>query len=166
MLFHRLVASLVVLVALSAELCAQDLAPEVVQQIGAASKIRVMLVGGGRRTLYDPTVDASGLAYSDSLGPAGDRQAASPSPLPMAQVTRIQVPHGSHAGNGAKIGGALGLGLGVLGVVLASGDSWATPTAGEAVGAMLVTTAIGAGVGALVGTAVPRWKTVYASDDP
>jgi len=168
MLWHRLVASSVLVLALSSEAAAQELAPEVAQQISAASKIRVTLAGGAQRTLYDPAVDASGLAYSNGgPGPVGGRLHAEPgSSLPMNQVTRIQVPAGSHAGGGAQIGGALGLGLGIFGVIQASGDTWISPTAGEAVGAMMITTALGASVGALIGTAVPRWKTVYVSDSP
>jgi hypothetical protein len=85
----------------------------------------------------------------------------------MNQVTRIQVPAGSRAGGFAKVGGAVGLAFGILGVAEISGeDSWVSPTPGEAAAAMTITTALGAGVGALIGAAVPRWKTVYASDGP
>ena len=167
MLARRLVTSSLLLFVVSSRAGAQELAPDVVRQISAASVVRVTLADGGRRTLYHPAVDAGGLAYSDTLGLGNHRHVEPAPPLPMAQVTRIQVPGGSHARGGATVGGILGLGLGILGVREASAeDSWVSPTPGEAVGAMMITTALGAGVGALIGAAMPRWNTVYVSGGP
>jgi len=166
MLAHRLVTSTLLLTALTARLAAQDLAPDVVQRIGAASKIRVTLLGGVQRTMHRPAVDSGGLEYPGSLVIHGGPLHADPDPdpmVPMTQVTRIQVPSGSHAGRGATIGGAVGLGLSILAIAITSSDPWLTPTAGEAVGAMVSWTAIGAGVGAVIGCTSPRWTTVYAS---
>ena len=164
MLAHRLVTSTLLLTALSARLSAQDLAPDVVQRIGAASKIRVTLLGGVQRTMHSPAVDSGGLEHAGSLVIHGGPLPTEPDPMvPMTQVTRIQVPSGSHAGRGATIGGAVGLGLSILAIAIASSDPWLTPTAGDAVGAMVVCTAIGAGMGAAIGSLSPRWTTVYAS---
>jgi hypothetical protein len=151
-LLHRIVASWLLLVGLSAEVSAQVLAPEVVQQIRAASKIRVRLVGDGWRTLHAPIVDSVSLSYSGSQPEP---------PLPITQVGRIQVPNGSHAGAGAAIGGAVGLGLSLLAVAVTAGDGWVSPTTGQAVGAVVVWTALGAGLGAMIGKTSPRWTTVY-----
>jgi len=163
MLTYRLVASTLLLAALSTKLFAQDLAPEVVQRISAASRIRVTLLGGVQRTMYTPAVDSGGPEYAGLVLHGAQRQADLDPTVRMTQVTRIQVPNGSHAGHGAAFGGAVGLGLSILAIAIASSDPWISPTAGEAVGAMVGWTAIGAGVGAVIGSMSPRWTTVYAS---
>ena len=79
-------------------------------------------------------------------------------------MRELQVARGSNAGKGGFLGGVIGLGFGIVAVILASGDDWTTPTPGEAVTGMLITTAAGAGIGALVGSASTRWRTVYGAD--
>ena len=73
---------------------------------------------------------------------------------------------GSNAGKGAFIGGGIGLGLSIVAVIALSGDEWTTPSAGQAVAGMLLNTAAGAGIGALIGSASTRWRTVYQADAP
>ncbi len=164
---HQIVASSLLLVGLSAEISAQELPPEVIQRVSAASMIRVQLVAGGWGSLNAPAVDSAGLSYTGSrfLNRGGGYLELAP-PLPIAQVARIQVPHGSHAGRGARIGGAVGLGLSLLAIAVTAGDDWVSPTTGQAVGAVVSWTAIGAGVGALIGSTSRRWTTVYISAAP
>jgi hypothetical protein len=86
--------------------------------------------------------------------------------LPVFQITQIQVPHGSHALLGGKLGAGVGCGLSLLAIAVTSGDGWTSPTAEEAGRAIVALTLIGAGVGALIGSASPRWRTVYDSPAP
>lgn len=82
--------------------------------------------------------------------------------IPPQAVAGIEVYHGtgSRAGKGAVIGGAIGMGAGLLLVAVAASDEWTAPTAGEAVRVVLFFTAVDAGIGALIGAAVrhARWK--------
>ena len=162
----RIVASSLLLVCLSVEVRAQELPPAVIHQVGAASQVRVRLVEGGWGTLSGPSMDSVSLSYTGSRfrGPSGRVQLAAP--LPMTQVAQIQVPHGSHSGSGARIGGAIGLGITLLAIVATSGSDWASPTTGQAVVAGMVWTAIGSAVGALIGSGSRRWTTVYTADAP
>jgi hypothetical protein len=167
MRISQIVASPLLLLSLSSEVCGQELASEVIQQVSSALRVRVRLVGGGWATLDATAVDSVSLSYTGSRfldRGGGDLRLAAP--LPMAQVAQIQVPHGSHAGRGAQIGGAVGLGLSLLAVAITAGDDWVSPTTGQAVGAVVSWTAIGAGVGALIGGTSRRWTTVYPSPAP
>ncbi len=88
---------------------------------------------------------------------------ALPAPLSISQIAEIQVTNGSHAGNGAKIGGLVGAGLALFAVAACSGsNSICQPSTGQAVGAVVELTFLGAGVGVLIGSLSPRWKTIYA----
>ncbi len=82
--------------------------------------------------------------------------------IPPQMVAAIEVYDGmrNRAGKGARIGGGIGLGLGLLVVVSAASDEWTAPTAGEAIAAVALSTAVYAGVGAMIGAAVkqPRWR--------
>jgi hypothetical protein len=147
---------------LPAEATAQTLPPEAMQQVNAASRIRVRLATGERGTLYAPAIDFGTLSYTGSrfLGEGGTLAQLTP-PLQVSQITQIQVPHGSHALLGGKIGAAVGCGLSLLAIAVTAGDSWTSPTSEEAGRAIVALTAVGAGVGALIGSASPRWRTVY-----
>jgi hypothetical protein len=167
MRFYEIVVSSLLIVCLSAEVSAQELASGVSHQISAASKVRVQLVGGQWGTLHQPGLDTAGLSYTGSrFLNRGGGYVQLATPLPLAQVTQIQVPNGSLAGRGARIGGALGLGLSLLAIAATSGDSWVSPTTGQAVGAAIAWTATGAGVGAIIGSASRRWTTVYKTAAP
>ena len=86
---------------------AQTLPQDVMQQINAASQIRVRLASGEREMLYAPTVDSGALSYTGSriLGHQGTPTPLTP-PLQVSRITQIQVPHGSHALLGGKLGAA------------------------------------------------------------
>lgn len=81
--------------------------------------------------------------------------------VPPTLVSQIEVYDGMYSGSGkgALIGGAFGL-AGMLLVLLESQGSYVSPTAGEAIAGVAVGTAMYAGVGALIGSAIkkPRWR--------
>lgn len=150
---------------LPAQATAQTLSPEAMQQVNVASRIRVRLASGEGGTLYAPAIDSGSLSYTGSrlLGQSGNL-AQLPLPLPVSRITQIQVPHGSHALLGGKLGAGVGCGLSLLAIAVTSGDGWTSPNqAGRAIVAL---TLIGAGVGALIGSASPRWRTVYNAPAP
>jgi hypothetical protein len=164
---RSLVTALLLLAGPLTTLAAQELSTEALQAIHSASRARVRLAGEGWRPLTGTAADSAGGAATGALlyvgsGPSGQPSGA----VPLSQIAQVQVRSGSHAGSGAKIGGAIGLGLTVLALIAASGDEWTSPTAGQAVGSLIVTPLFGAGIGALVGSASPRWRTVYGVDPP
>jgi len=167
MRFHSILQSSALLVILGTQAWAQSLTPDALQQVNAASRIRVRLASGERGVLDAPAIDSGNLSYTGNhlLGSSGSL-AQLPPPLPVAQVTQIQVPHGSHAPLGGKIGAAVGCGLSLLVIAAASGDGWTSPTPDQAGFAIVALTVVGAGVGAVIGSASPRWKTVYDTSAP
>ena len=160
-------ALIVILLAAAAvrPLAAQALSAEALEAIHHAASARVRLAGEGWRPLAGTTADSADAAGGAMLYVNG-RAGEAPGAIPLSRVAQVQVKAGSHAGKGAKIGAAIGLGLSLLAVAAASGDSWTAPTTGQAVAATLSTTAFGAGIGALVGLTTPRWRTVYGIDPP
>jgi hypothetical protein len=158
---------LALLECLPAWAAAQTLPPEAMQQVSAAPRIRVRLASGERGTLYAPAVDSGSITYTGSSLASQDGSLAQlPPPLPVAQITQIQVPHSSHALLGGKIGAGVGCGLSLLAIAVTAGDSWTSPTAEGAGRAIVALTFIGAGVGALIGSGSPRWRTVYSAPAP
>ena len=87
----------------------------------------------------------------------------------VAEVTRI----GNGAGTGLLIGGAGGILLGLLGAglfeafadvstsILTLGNETHDSDNGAVAIAVIFSTAAGAGIGALIGSAIPRFKTYY-----
>lgn len=143
---------------------AQELSTETLQTINAASRARVRLGDEGWHRLA-----GTGRGMSADGGRVYVRDGSADSSLTevaLGDVRELQVARGSNAGKGAFIGGGIGLALGIAAVIVASTDDWTTPSAGQAVAGMLVNTAAGAGVGALVGSASTRWRTVYPTDAP
>jgi hypothetical protein len=158
----RVVSCLLLLAGAPVLASAQELGSEVVGQINASSKARVRLLEGPRATLYSPKADSTSLGFKrgEFVNHAGSVVQLS-QPLGVAQVAEIQVAKGSNAGKGAKIGGGIGAALALLAIAVTSGDPYVSPSTGQAVGAVVVWTFIGAGVGALIGSASTRWKPVY-----
>ena len=74
--------------------------------------------------------------------------------IPLANLSSLEVVTGrrSNAKKGAIIGGAVGAGLVVVSVAILAADDW-EPTVGESGRALVVWSAIGAGIGALIGSA-------------
>jgi hypothetical protein len=161
-----LLTTLLLLAAAHTPLAAQELSPEALQAIHNASRARVRLAGEGWHPLNATAADSAGAANGGLLYLGNGRAGQPPGAVPLSQIAQVQVKAGSHAGSGAKIGGAIGLGLSLLAVAVTAGDDWAAPTGGQAIAGTFVTTAFGAGIGALVGLTAPRWRTVYGVDPP
>jgi hypothetical protein len=155
------------LLALSGQAAAQTLPPKLMGQVNAASQIRVRLASGERGTIDAPTMDTARLSYTGSRVIAKDGSTIGvPQPLPLTQITQIQVPHGSNAVRGAKIGAAIGLGIAALAVATTTGSDFASPTPKDGGRAIVGFTVLGAGLGALLGRTSPRWITVYGATAP
>jgi hypothetical protein len=164
MRLHAAVTALLLLAGHAVPAMAQELSTETLQAINAASRARVRLGDEGWHRLA-----GTGRGMSVDSGRVYVRDGRSDSSLTevaLGDVRELQVARGSNAGKGAFIGGGIGLALGIVAVIALSGDDWTTPTAGQAVAGMLVNTAAGAGIGALVGSASTRWRTVYPADAP
>ena len=161
---HAVATALLLLAGHAVPAMAQELSTETLQAINAASRARVRLGDEGWHRLA-----GTGRGMSVDSGRVYVRDGRSDSSLTevaLGDVRELQVARGSNAGRGAFIGGGIGLALGIVAVIALSGDDWTTPTAGQAVAGMLVNTAAGAGIGALVGSASTRWRTVYPADAP
>lgn len=118
-------------------------------------------------TVYRPVVDSGGFYYTAGYRTGQDRRRAPPPPpIPVARIALIQVPHGSYALLGGKIGAGIGCVLSLMAVAAGSTDGWTTLSGAEAGRAIVSLTFIGGGVGALIGSASPRWKTVYRAPPP
>ncbi|PYP20842.1 MAG: hypothetical protein DMD53_09770 [Gemmatimonadetes bacterium] len=151
---------------------AQVTSPQFRDQINAAVKIRA--VGAwGRAELTEPRVDADTIRYSRARVLASfstpsalpqPRGLVLPQPLPLEDLTEIQVPSGNDAAHGAVAGGLL---LGLIGLVAGVATSSCDSclgrgaSAGNVIGVALIGGAIGAGIGALLGSTSTRWMTVY-----
>ena len=161
---HTILTVLVLLGSQAVPAVAQELSPETLQAINTASRARVRLGTEGWHRLA-----GTGSGMSADGGRVYVREGSGGSSLTevaLGDVRELQVARGSNAGKGAFIGGGIGLGLSIVAVIALSGDEWTTPSAGQAVAGMLLNTAAGAGIGALIGSASTRWRTVYQADAP
>lgn len=166
--FHRIGSWLLLLAGgVPALAGTQTLPPQAVEQINAATKARVRLVGGDRGILHRPRADSISLGYQrgEFLSPGG-RWVQRAAPLQLAQIAQIEVASGSHAGAGAKIGGAIGVGLGIVLFVAANAEDPGYFSTGDAITGTLITGVVGAALGALIGSGSPRWGTVYPLPAP
>jgi len=138
----------------------QTLDSQIVEQINAASKVRVRLVTGARGTLYAPRADSMSLATTAASLCMGRWRGTTWVPS-IGQIGEIQVTKGSHAGHGATLGGGVGLGLALLAVALCSpATAFAILRRGGCTCGCRVHL-IGTTVGALIGSISPRWKSIY-----
>jgi hypothetical protein len=154
--------AVVLLVSLGARAGAQAVPWDAAQQVNGSSRGRVRLASGEWGTVYRPVLDSGGLYYSVGHRTGQDRRRAPPPPpIPVARIALLQVPYGSHALLGGKIGAGIGCVLSLMVVAAASTDGWTAPSGAEAGRAIVSLTFNGAGVGALIRSASPRWKTVY-----
>jgi hypothetical protein len=91
----------------------------------------------------------------------GGRRVAVASPLDLSTIDRIDARAGTHAGRGALIGGLVGAGLGLaLGIAMTQ-DEFFQASSGDVAAVTVVLGAGGAGLGALIGAVVTRWRPVY-----
>src|SRR3954451_25169232 len=161
---HSVVTVLLLLVGRGLPAAAQELSAETLQAINSASRARGGLGDAAWHRLADTgrgmPADGARVYVQDGATTSSLTEVALP------KVPELQVARGSNAGKGAFIGGAIGLGLSLVAVIALSGDDWAAPSSGQAVAGMLVNTAAGAGVGALIRSASTHWRTVYQADAP
>jgi hypothetical protein len=126
----------------------------------------------GAVRLSDPRIGAAGLEFLAARPdePAADTALAVPKPIPLDQVSRVQIRVGS-SGGVAIAGGPLGVawGLSVANSFNNSGfhnpDSPASSGGGVLIGAALGAVP-GTLLGALLGKSFPHWKTIYPEDPP
>src|SRR3954454_5329687 len=175
---HSVVTVLLLLVGRGLPAAAQELSAETLQAINSASRARARLGDAewhrlppppGWGAAGGPGLAATGRGMSADGARVYVQDGATTSSLTevaLPEVRDLQVARGSNAGKGAFIGGAIGLGLSLVAVIALSGDDWAAPSSGQAVAGMLVNTAAGAGVGALIRSASTHWRTVYQADAP
>lgn len=122
-------------------------------RLGGGQRVRIRGSGVGR---------VEGWVVSNSANPVMLRTDGSRIEVPIPGVDSLWVRDGTHAGTGALIGAAIG------GIALGAFASWAVHDlcegAGncEETGAFFLGFAIGgtggAGIGALIGLAFPRWR--------
>ena len=125
-----------------------------------ASRLRIT-GAAGRLDLPYARIASSGVQYqrfslSDSLDPSGMATVV----LPWLDIQRIER-RGNSASRGAIIGGSTFLVLTVLTLLSEDCTAAGEMVCGVAAGAAVVAIPVGAGLGALIGLAIPRWKTVY-----
>jgi hypothetical protein len=133
----------------------------VTQPLDSGSVVRLMWHREPPRVgkLLAPLQSASdSVAYCRYPGPACSSTSTSGMEIrPTADLTRVEISHGSRAGRGALIGAGVGvavLGLGRL--AFADQDSPA-PWTGERVAGAITFVGISTGVGALIGRGSTRW---------
>ena len=140
----------------------------IARKINAQDRLRVR-GAWGQSVLAGPRF-ADGFVHYDSLVIAGTSGmvADTPRPIPWSDVEQVETP-GNACGTGALVGACIGFAAGAfLGVAAASGGFGAEPadaSGGEGAVAVLgggtLVAVFGAGVGALIGLAIPKWHTAY-----
>lgn len=148
------VALLAVAIGLSS---AESLPPSLMPRIPEGRPVRLVL---DSRTLVcrSPRFTPAGIALP-SPAPGGPGY-STPTLLPWEDVARIDV-RGSSALTGAILGAAaVGLFATAFGAAVAS-DPFLGGDGGDVLVLTAVGVATGAGAGALIGSAIPSWKTVY-----
>lgn len=133
----------------------------VTQPLDSGSVVRLMWQKEPARVgkLVAPLrADSDSVAYCRYPGPACSSSSTSGKEIrPTADLTRVEISHGSQAGRGALIGAGVGMAvLGVGRIAFADQDSPA-PVTGERVAGAITFVALSAGVGALIGRGSARW---------
>ena len=131
-------------------------------RLAAVARIRTHSAAGWAE-LEHPRLVGDSLSFDRGqlIDGRGGRRSAVASPLPLAGIDRIDARAGTHAGRGALVGGLIGGGLGLALGIAMSQDDFFQASPGEVAAVTLVFGAGGAGLGALIGALVPRWRPVY-----
>ena len=141
---------------------AQSLDTAAVARINDATQARLRLHGGSHGVVQKPQATPAGIAYDrGTFRTEGGNPVEPARPVPLSEILEIDVARGTQAGRGATIGAIAGGTLALLAALVTSGEDFVSLTPGEAVAAVAVWAAIGAGVGALIGSQSPRWHSVY-----
>lgn len=136
--------------------------------IDSTARIQVRLPMGWA-TLDGPRLQRDSLHFRHgTTHDRGGRLVALPSPLAFADVGELRVAAGNRSAKGAAIGAGIGAGLGLLLAIAAASEPecLGCPTDADFVMAVPILAAMGAGVGALLGSGATRWRTVYRSPRP
>jgi hypothetical protein len=118
----------------------------------------------GTADLARPRLVGRELDYATASSPTRSLIAL-PRPFPLDTIQRIQVP-GNAAGTGAMVGasvgllGGLALGIGLT-ESLCNGGSGCSNAGGGAATIALAATLGGAVLGAVIGSTMRKWKTIY-----
>lgn len=123
----------------------------------------------GTVRLTDPRVTAAGLEFLASRPdePAAAIAATVPKPIPLDQLSRVQI-RANNAGVMALGGGLIGALIGYTATQEISQIMGPNPppSGGESLTGTLKGAMPGALLGALLGSAVRHWKTIYPKDPP
>jgi hypothetical protein len=98
------------------------------------------------------------VAYCRYPGPACSSSSTSGMEIrSTANLTRVEISHGSRAGRGALIGAGIGVAVLGLGRIAFADQDSPAPWTGERVAGAITFVALSAGVGALIGRGSTRW---------
>ncbi|MGH7676373.1 MAG: hypothetical protein ACREMV_13965 [Gemmatimonadales bacterium] len=151
---------------IGADAFAQVPTPSLQDQINAAARIRV-LTPQVRAEVERPRLANDSLSWSTgtAMSLRSGRTIPLTPPLALGDVTRVEIRNGTHAARGAAIGGGIGAVLGLTAsAAMASDEFFSDMSTGDYVVVIAVPTLGGAILGAIIGTAVPRWETVYVQN--
>lgn len=134
-------------------------------RLDAVARIRVHSADGWAE-LRHPQMVGDSIAFERGvrIDRRSGRRSDVEGPLALTTFDRIEVREGNHAGRGALIGGLIGVGVGLAAGIAMSQDEFFQATTGQVLQITLVSGMTWATVGALIGTAVPRWRSVYRRD--
>lgn len=136
-------------------------ADSLAERLAAVARIRAHSAAGWME-LEHPRLVADSLQFErGQMVDHSGRRVAVPGPLALGTIDRIAVREGTHAGRGALIGGAIAAGFGLAAGIAMSQDEFFQAGPGEVAAMTVVFGAGGAGLGALIGALVPRWRPVY-----
>ena len=158
---RMLALPLLIVLAVPAPAWGQSLSSRAMEEINAAALVRVHLVKGKRRTLYAPQADSDSLRYQSRRIDNRRTVVQLPRALAMADITRIERRMGTNAWKGAKIGGSIYGGLALLASYGPPDTFGGASSTRDRILGVGVYALSGALLGAMIGSASTRWKTVY-----
>ena len=136
-------------------------------QVNSQNRIRAFTYSWDPVELYSPRLAGLSITYEnvEMTVPPPDTAQAFPQPLLLPQVSQLQV-RGSAAKSGAIIGGSVLGGLGLVAGLASTGECSAFELicgsdAGDVVVITLGSAAVGALLGAVIGSPFKKWKTIY-----
>jgi hypothetical protein len=136
-------------------------------QVNSQDKLRAFTYSWDSVELRSPRLTGLSITYDhvEMAVPPRDTAQPFPRPLPLTQVSQLQV-RGSAAKSGAIIGGSVLGGLGLAAGLASTKECSAFELvcgsdAGDVVVVTLGSAAVGALLGAVIGSPFKTWKTIY-----